>query len=165
MAEDGSDIVVVVDGHGLPLGLVTTEELRDHVATAHVSPQARVDAIMRVVPATVRPGGRVGDYLLPMLRTGEELVTVTTDGTPGTPVEGLVTSRDLAVRYGTDPAGLARELRRTPSFAELALLHQQIQSLIVEHLTDTAAMGWLLPAVSELQRALVQRVVELATAE
>ena len=165
MAEGGSDALVVVDRRGLLLGLVTTNELRDHVATAQVSPQARVDAIMRAVPATVLPDGRVGDYLLPMIRTGDELVALTTDGTPGTPVEGLVTSRDLVVRYGTDPAGLARALRRAPSFTELASLHQRIRSLIVEQLTGTGTMGWLLPAVSELQRALVQRVVELATAE
>ena len=99
-----------------------------------------------------------------MMRTGDELVTITTDGTPGTPVEGVITSRDLVVRYGSDPAGLARELRRAPSFAELASLHQRIRRLIVEQLSGTATMGWLLPAVSELQRALVQRVVESATA-
>ena len=165
MAKAGSDVLVVVDPQGLPQGLVTTNELRDHVATAQVSPQVCVDAIMRAAPATVRAGRRVGDYLLPMMRAGDALVAVTADGTPGTPVEGLVTSRDLVVRYGTDPAGLAHELRRAPSFAELASLHQRIRSLIVEQLTGTGTMGWLLPAVSELQRALVQRVVELATAE
>ncbi len=163
MAEGGHDALVVVDGQGLGVGLVTTDDLRDQVATARVSPQARVDAIMRAVPATALPGGQVGDYLLPMMQTGDGLVTITRDGTADTPVEGLVTSRDLVVRYGTDPAGLAHELRRAPSFAELATLHQRIRSLIAEQLTDTAAMGWLLPAVSELQRALIQRVVELAT--
>ena len=165
MATNRSDALVVVDDRGLPVGLLTTGELRDRVATAAVSPDAPVAAIMRPPPATARPGGRVGDYLLPMMRVGDDLVAVTADGTPDTPVEGLVTSRDLAVRRGTAPAGLASELRRAPSFADLAALHQRIRSLIVEQLTDTGAMDWLLPAVSELQRALVQRVVELATAE
>ena len=165
MATHRSDALVVVDAQGLPVGLVTTGELRDRVATAQVSPDAPVNAIMRPPPATARPGGRVGDYLLPMMRVGDALVAVTADGTLDTPVEGLVTSRDLAVRRGNAPAGLASELRWAPSFAELAALHQRIRSLIVEQLTDPGAMGWLLPAVSELQRALVQRVVELATAE
>ena len=100
-----------------------------------------------------------------MMRVGDDLVAITSDGTRDTPVEGLVTSHDLAVRRGTAPAGLASELRRAPSCADLAALHQRIRSLIVEHLTDAGALGWLLPAVSELQRALVQRVVELATHE
>ena len=65
MAAGAIDALVVVDGHGLPLGLVTTDELRDRVATARVSPQARVNTIMRAIPVTVLPGGRVGDYLLP----------------------------------------------------------------------------------------------------
>ena len=165
MAAVGSDAVVVTGVDGLAFGLVTTGELRDRVATAQVPPQARVDAIMRPAPLTAPPGGRVGDYLLPMMRAGLDLVAVTADGTPGTAVEGLVTNRDLAVRYGTDPAGLARELRRVPSFSELASLYQRTCSLVLDQLTDTGAMDWLLPAVSELQRALVQRVVELATAE
>ena len=153
MATHRSDALVVVDAQGLPVGLVTTGELRDRVATAQVSRDAPVNAIMRPPPATARPGGRVGDYLLPMMRVGDALVAVTADGTLDTPVEGLVTSRDLAVRRGTAPAGLASELRWAPSFAELAALHQRIRSLIVEQLTDPGAMGWLLPAVSELQRA------------
>ena len=165
MAEAGGAAVVVTDSQRLALGLVTTSELRDYVATAQVSPDARVDAIMRPAPATALPGGRVGDYLLPMMRAGDQLVVVTADGTSAAPVEGLVTNHDLAVRHGTDPAGLAGELRRAPSFAELAALHQRVRSLLVEQLTDTGAMDWLLPAVGELQRALVQRVVELATAE
>ena len=165
MATHGGNALVVVDAGGLPLGLVTTGELRDRVATAQVSPDAPVDAIMGRPPAMARPGGRVGDYLLSMMSVGNDLVVVTADGTLDTPVEGLVTSRDLAVHCGTAPAGLASELRRAPSFAELAALHQRIRHLVVEQLTDTGAMGWLLPAVGELQRALVQRVIELATAE
>ena len=165
MAETGSNAVVVTDTDRLPLGLVTTSELRDRVATAQVSPDACVDTIMRPAPATALPARRVGDYLLPMMRAGDELVVVTADGTPATPAEGLVTDRDLTVRHGTDPAGLARELRLAPSVAELAVLHRRIQSLLVEQLTDTGALDWLLPAVGELQRALIQRVVELATAE
>ena len=164
MARDRSDALVVVDAEGRPVGLITTSELRDRVATAHVSLDAPVEAIMGPAPATAMPGGRVGDYLLPMMRAGNDLVTLTPDGTPDTPVEGLVTSRDLAVHRGTDPAGLASRLRCAPSFADLANLHQRIRSLIVEHMTDTGSLGWLLPAVSELQRTLVQRVVELATA-
>ena len=140
MATHKSDALVVVDAQGLPVGLVTTGELRDRVATAQVSPDARVDAIMRPPPATARPGGRVGDYLLPMMRVGDDLVAVTADGTGDTPVEGLVTSRDLAVRRDIAPAALASELRRAPSFADLAALHQRIRSLIVEQLTDTGAM-------------------------
>ena len=41
MATHKSDVLVVVDAHGLPLGLLTTGELRDWVATAQVSPAAR----------------------------------------------------------------------------------------------------------------------------
>ena len=55
-----------------------------------------------------------------MMRVGDDLVVITADGTRDTPVEGLVTSRDLAVRRGTAPAGLAGDLRCAPSFAELA---------------------------------------------
>ena len=165
MAQAGSEALVVVDSVGLPLGLVTTGVLRDVVATARVGLDARVDAVMRAAPPTVPPGGRVGDYLLPMMRSGDAPVVVTTDGTPDGRVEGLVTSRDLLVRHGTDPAGLAGELRGAASFADLAALHQRIHSLVVEQLTDTASLGWLLPAASELQRALAQRVIELATAE
>ena len=158
-----SDALVVVDADGSPLGLVTTTDLRDEVATAQVSPDARVDAIMRDLTAIAPPGGRVGDYLLSMIRTGESFVALTADGTQGTPIEGLVTSADILVRHGAHLAGLARELRRAPSFTALAALHGQIRSLTIEELIAPAALAWLVPAVSELQRALVGRVVELAT--
>ncbi len=164
MVTDGSDALLVVDVDRLALGVVTTTDFRDHVATARVSPGACVDVIMRAAPPTASPRGRVGDYLLVMMEADADLVALTADGTTGTPVEGIVTGRDLVVRHGTDPVGLARELRLVPSFAELASLHGRIHSLIVEQFTDTTSMGWLLPAVARLQRALVLRVFELATA-
>ena len=81
MAAHKSDALVVVDAERLPVGLVTSGELRDRVATAQVSPDAPVEAIMRPPPATARPGGRVGNYLLPMMRVGDDLVAITSDGT------------------------------------------------------------------------------------
>ena len=165
MAAEGRDALVVVDADRLALGVVTTDDFRDHVATARVAPDARIDAIMQAAPPTAPPNGRVGDYLLVMMQAGVELAAVTADGTTGTPVEGLVTSRDLVVRHGADPAGLALDLRRAPSFSELAALHGRIRGLVVEQLVDAASLGWLLPAVGELHGALVRRVVELATAD
>ena len=165
MAAEGRDALVVVDADRLALGVVTTDDFRDHVATARVAPDARIDAIMQAAPPTASPNGRVGDYLLVMMQAGVELAAVTADGTTGTPVEGLVTSRDLVVRHGADPAGLALDLRRAPSFSELAALHGRIRGLVVEQLVDAASLGWLLPAVGELHGALVRRVVELATAD
>ena len=165
MAQAGCDSVVVTDLQGLSVGLVTTHVLRDRVATAQVPPGAPVDAIMGPVPVTAGPGQRVGGYLLAMMRAGVHLVAITADGTPDTPVQGLITSRDLTVRHGTDPPGLACELRRAGSLADLHALHQRVRNLVVEQLTDSGALDWVLPAVSELQRALVQRVVELAKAE
>ena len=165
MAAEGRDALVVVDADRLAIGVVTTDDFRDHVATARVAPDARIDAIMQAAPPTAAPNGRVGDYLLVMMQAGVELAAVTADGTTGTPVEGLVTSRDLVVRHGADPAGLALDLRRAPSFSELAVLHGRIRGLVVEQLVDAASLGWLLPAVGELHGALVRRVVELATAD
>ncbi len=165
MAVEGRDALVVVDADRLALGVVTTDDFRDHVATARVASDAPIDAIMHGAPPTAPPNGRVGDYLLVMMQAGVELAAVTADGTTGTPVEGLVTSRDLVVRHGADPAGLALDLRRAPSFSELAALHGRIRGLVVEQLVDAASLGWLLPAVGELHGALVRRVVELATAD
>jgi CBS domain-containing protein len=62
MARATCDSVVVTDPQGLALGLLTTDMLRDRVATAQVSPDAPVAAIMGPVPVTAPRRSRTSGY-------------------------------------------------------------------------------------------------------
>ena len=148
MSREGVGSIVVTDGEGRPLGIITDRDMRRMVVTGLYPGDAPVSEIMSQPVVTIAPDPPVTDVQLEMLRHRISHLVFTTDGTPDTKVLGVLTNRDLLIAVGNSPAAIVAEVYRARDGAALARLR-------------TRAEAWLRPIVE--QRGSVYEVAKIIT--
>ncbi|MGH8733942.1 MAG: DUF294 nucleotidyltransferase-like domain-containing protein, partial [Burkholderiales bacterium] len=159
-----ADAVAIVGAGGKPLGLITTRQLSDWVATGDLSIDARCDALMQPV-VTACADISLGASVLEIVRTGAPCLAITRDAGGDSELTGLVSARDLALLCGDHPILLIEEVRHAESLADLARLRARAASLIAAGLTGASTVGWFAEYAGEFLRALFARLVMLARAD
>lgn len=117
LATARNGIAAFVDELGHPIGVVTARDLIDPPASA-----APVPAI--AAPIATRSATRA------LLEAETEYLAITANGTPGSPLDAILTAADLALFCGFDPARLLREIRLAASPEELTPLLPQIARFV-----------------------------------
>ncbi len=153
--------VIVADAEGLPLGIVTEADLCGRVATGEVSPEAPVETLMTSPVRTVGPDLNAGELLLRMLRHRLRHLCVTQDGTPASPVMGLISERELQLNYGRLPNALGRQILAAPDVRALSKLRDRADELLVEYLENEANMGFLVDFVAEIDGLVLTRALRM----
>lgn len=109
-ARHGAEVVAVIDPEGRPLGAVTVAAFRDRVVTGEVSLKAPCRAIMHSGFPMLGPGFDTGAALLAMTRGRTCFAGITENGAGDSPLQGIVTDRDLELYRGINPPFLLREI-------------------------------------------------------
>jgi CBS domain-containing protein len=157
--------VLVVDPERRPLGIVTATSLVKQVIVEGLPKTSPVSTVMARPVVTVSPQSSATAAILLMLRERIGQVCVTEDGTPNSPALDVCTHKDLLAQSGHHPAGLLREIRlarTTPRFRELC---DEVESIARSYLETGVSAIYLGQMCAELYDELVQRLIELASAE
>ncbi|QYY35437.1 DUF294 nucleotidyltransferase-like domain-containing protein [Ruficoccus sp. ZRK36] len=153
---------IITDDKSYPLGIVTEADLCRRVATAEVSPDEPVELLMSSPVRTVSPDLNAGDLLLLMLRHRLRHLCVTQDGSPDSPVLGLISERELQMNYGRLPNALGRQILSAPDVRTLSRLRDRADQLLIEYLESEAHMGFLTDFVAEIDSLVLNRALVLA---
>lgn len=165
MRREQLDELLVVDAAVRPLGCLTAAGWRDFVATAEsIPPDTRVSQFMLAPPPTVASGATVADCLMQLLRSGRRHCCVTMDGTADTAALGLLTERDLLLRHGDNPTVVVSALSQARSTEELAGTRRRVNALVQTGLKGFQNAEWHAGVVTEANRSLLRRLLELAAA-
>ena len=157
--------VLVVDANRHPLGIVTQSAIVKHVVAGNTPREAAVDGIMASPVITVSALSSATAAILLMLRERIGQVCVTEDGTPDSPALDVFTNKDLLAQSGHHPAGLLREFRHARTVTRLRELCDEIEEITASYLDANVSAVFLGQICSELYDELVQRLLEMATAE
>lgn len=111
---------------------------------------------------TAPPGLRPAEYLLTMLRNRCQALVITTDGTPGTPAEGIVTDTSLAIHCGRNPTLYQQKMLAAESVEELAYLRERAAAFLAEELAGPSGVEWFWQMQGELHAVLTERLVAIA---
>ncbi len=138
--------MVVADGSGNPLGLVTDTDLRSRVLAAGLSSDAPVVRIMSRPPFTISREAFAFEALLEMTRRGVHHLLVT----DADRVVGIITDHDINVVTGSSPVGLAREIDKVASPEDVRRFHPRLLRLLklLVHLKSSA--DYMMDLVSEI---------------
>lgn len=165
MREVGREALAVVDSAGLPLGLITRTGLCDRVATGDILVDAPAETIMDCRFHTVAPGLRSTDYMLQMVRNHCSVLAITSDGSPATALQGIVTEEDVAIDCGRNPIALMRAISTSGTVAELAYLRERARDLVLDGLVGPSVIEWLMQLWSEINREMLERIISIAESE
>lgn len=154
--------VVVVDEANRPIGKVSDADLRDRVAEGEIRPGQAVEEVLFTDLITAGPRECTGDLLLRLARSGKQFAVITEDGTADSAAVGLVSERDLLLRYAGFPTIIGDAIGSAPDAASLRQLRDRLEALILEFMHSRGSLAWLMEMVGVLNRKLSSRVLDLA---
>ncbi len=151
--------IIVVDEQFHPLGIITDKDLRKKVATGFVPINKWVDEIMSKPVITSRKEMTVADAQMDMVKYRIHHLCMTEDGTPGSPVVGVISEHDLLVVQGNNPAILIREIRRSKKATELKNIRERSETLLQKYVYQEVAIAYISSLMTEINDALITRVI------
>ncbi len=160
---DVGSIVIVEQER--PVGIVTDKDLRRKVATGNFRIEQSVHEIMSSPVITVPEKITVAESQIAMLKYNISHLCITTDGTPESPLLGIISEHDIVVIHGNNPSVLIKEARRAKNSEALRYVRQKAQQLIMGYLEQMIPVGFVARIISEINDAVTKKAIELSIEE
>ncbi len=164
MADQGVASIIVIDGKRHPLGIVTDRNLRNWVATGEVGLQEPVREVMSWPVICVPVGATVAEVQIKMLRNGWDHVVQTEDGSPDSPLVGVISEHDLLVRQGNSPSVLVREISRVKDTASLRELRIRSEQLLQAYLDREVSIAFISVVMTQINDEIIRKCIKLGLA-
>ena len=148
-----------------PIGILTDRDLRNQVVTGDVDLEASISSIMHSPVITIEPERTVADIQIVMMKYRIHHLCITEDGTNQSKIIGVLSEHDLLVMQGNNPAILIREMQRSTNAVELRNIREKAEELLEQYLEQEVAMSFIASMMTEINDALIVRVIEFSLAE
>jgi CBS domain-containing protein len=158
MSAHRAGALVVVDGDGRPLGIVTTTDLRDRVLVARRDTSAPVEEIMSTPLFTVAARDFCFEALLKMMSHSVHHLLVL----EGERLVGILSNHDFLLLQGTSPLVITREIEGQATVEGLASSSPRIKGLVSMLLREGAGADSITRVISTVNDRLEHRVLDLA---
>lgn len=161
MTENNVGSVLVLKD-GLAGGIITDKDLRNKVVTGKYPIEAPAAEVMTSPVITYPAKMTITQAQLAMMKNGIGHLCLTEDGTPDTPVVGILSKYDLMLALGNSPEVLLRAIKRTRKVKRLKPIRSRVEFLLKGYLENNIPMSITMKLISELNDACVKRVIELS---
>ncbi|MBQ0735024.1 DUF294 nucleotidyltransferase-like domain-containing protein [Aquimarina celericrescens] len=165
MTKKKVDYVVIVDQNKHPVGIITDSDIRAQVATGLFSPEVVVTKIMTAPVFTYSKKLTTAEAQIALIKHGISHLCITKDGTRNSKLVGILSEHDLLVSFGRNPSVLIKEIKRVKKVQRLKYIRKQVEKLLASYLEQDIPTAHLLNMISEINEALVVRIIELSLKE
>lgn len=149
---------VIVTGEGQkPRGIVTDRDLRE-VVSQGIAVSSPVRDVMSSPVRTIADQQQLEEVLIIMMERGIHHLVVTQDGSPDTPVVGIITDHDILLSQGEHPAVLLRALQRSGP-EEWPGIRRKAESWLRAHLDHQGSTRLATQSISRINDMLISRAV------
>ena len=162
MSQQQVSSIVVVDSKNHPIGILTDKDLRRRVATGEVGIDVTVNDIMSAPVRTVPNTLTAADVQMAMVKHHIHHLVLTEDGTPQSPITGVLTEHDLLVAQGNNPAVLIRRIRRAEHTAGLKSIRERSEQLMRRYLQQEVSIAFISTVMTQVNDALMRRAITLS---
>ena len=143
LLDSGSAAMVVLDADHQALDVLTTDRLIEWVADGGGDAHQPVTGLLRGRPLTIGADATVTDGVLAMAAANVGALALTTGGSSGERVHGVVTSRDLAPVFGDQPSWILNDIAVAVEHRQLRDLNLRARAFVLRSLTGAASVDWL----------------------
>ena len=162
MSERNVGSILVVDDERRPLGIVTDSDLRTKVVGQGRDVSTLISDIMSSPVLTIDDQATLSSLIATVMKKHLHHFAVTEDGTPATPVVGIVSEHDILKTQGSHPTVILAELNRAKTKQRLRALRDQAEELLARYLEDEVGMGFVSKMISEINDTLIRRGIALS---
>ncbi len=157
--------IVVVDPNQKPLGILSDSTLRKKIGLGKFNPQEPVGQIMTTPASCIKPNTSLADIQIQLIRQRVRSVCVTEDGTPNTPLIGIISEHDLIIAHGFNPAVILREIQNADGIETLKTMMERSEDLLSTYLEREVNVEFVANIFAELYDALTVKCIEISIEE
>lgn len=154
--------LVVVEENRFPVGIITQTDFTRKLGTGQVNREDPVSALLSAPVITAAAHISLGRVILLMMRHRIRHLVFTEDGTPHTPLTGILSERDILLAQGNNPAVLVKQLTQATHPDELTQVRDRAAALIHSYLEQDIAIGFIAETITEINDALIERALYFA---
>jgi len=152
---------MVVAKNKKPIGIITSKDLRNKVATGDFKISNNAEEIMSRPVITISEDLTIPEAHILMLKHATSHLCITKDGTPKSKLIGILSLHDLIVSLGNNPSVLIKEIRRAKKSKHLRAIREKIGLLLKSYLEQELPFPHILNIISELNSVIIFRSIEL----
>ena len=162
MSERNVGSILIVDEERRPIGIVTDSDLRSKVVGQGRDVSSLISDIMSSPVLTIDEQTTLSMMIATVMKKHLHHFAVTEDGTPQTPVTGIVSEHDILKTQGSHPTVILTEISRAKTKERLHALRDQAEELLRQYLQDEVGMAFLSNMISEINDTLIRRAIRLS---
>jgi CBS domain-containing protein len=162
MAEKGVGSIVVVNQKKHPVGIITDKDLRNRLVAERKSYDTLVDDLMTSPVMTKSKEADFSSLYLTMIKNRLHHLIFTEDGSPNSPVTGILSDHDILLSQGNSPAVLINALMNTWDIKEMAKIRDRAERLLKYYLENELAMDFVANIISEINDIIIKRAMQIA---
>jgi len=160
MSEQDIGSIVVVSPERHPMGIITDTDLRKKVVAVPGSIKERpVRDIMSSPVYTINEGKTIADMVMLMVKTKLRHFCITADGSPDSPVTGIISEHDIITSEGNNPAVIMKALMQAQSFEELKEQRDKAEKLLQVYVEQDVAVHFIANIITEINDAIITRAI------
>lgn len=153
---------IIVDEQGCPLGIATESDFVRRGSERNVNWASPVSEIMSSPVVTIRKGGTAAQLIIAMSKYKIDHLVITEDGTPRSPVLGIISQRDILLMHGNNPAVLVRQLQEARDVKTLARIRNRADELIYNYLRQEVSIPFIAAVTTEINDTLLQKAFDFS---
>ncbi|WP_103069801.1 DUF294 nucleotidyltransferase-like domain-containing protein [Aquimarina sediminis] len=165
MTDKKVSCIIIVDGNKQPIGIITDRDLRAKIATGMYEITSLVNQIMVSPVVTYSKKITVAEAQIALIKHDISHLCITKDGTQDSKLIGILSDHDLLVSFGNNPSVLIKEVKRIKKPQKLRYIRQQVEKLLKSYLEQNIPTKHIINIISEINDALIIRVIELSLKE
>ncbi len=160
LRESGAQALALTESGGIP-ALLTAEDLLRWVAAGAREPEQPALTIAPAATVYFAPQTSVSDCVLAMAEAHAGAAALTSDGTPRSALQSIVTASSLAPAFGDHPIAILQEIASASRIESLRALNQRARDWILDNLAALSAVDWLASFADLLNRRILERLLQL----
>ena len=158
LSDSGTHAVALMEGEQLAT-LLTSSDVLCWAASGARDPEQPARNIASASAMTMPPQTMVSECVLAMAEARASAAALTSDGSAGTTIHGIVTAGSLAPAFGDDPVTILQEIVRAPDLSALRALNARARSWIRDNLAAPPALDWLAVWADLVNRRILERLL------
>lgn len=156
---------IVITNAEHPIGIITDKDLRTKIATGQFGIEDLVTQIMSAPVITYPENITVAEAQIAMLQHRITHLCITEDGTPQTPLKGILSEHDIVVIRGNNPSVLVKEIKRATHAEALKYIRAKAQNLLQRYLEQGIPIAFVSKIITAINTAITKRVITLCIDE
>lgn len=161
MTEKRVSSMVIVNEEKYPIGIITDKDLRKQIATGYFSTQMTAEICMSSPVITYPNKLTIAEAQFEMIKHNINRLIITEDGTPNSPVIGILTPHDIEITRAHDVPGLMKAIKRASKSQHLKRIRQQSLNLLKGYVLQNIPLVLITDLFHQLFEAIIVKAIEI----